>query len=109
MLNQYLSAATGVNYDEPGCITKTESMDKLLKPGRTIFAIGMIGLAILCFVSKDFIVGRPPAWPANFDCIPSLAYVSGTILILACAGILISFRGMLCASVMAVLIFILSI
>src|ERR1700704_2450672 len=64
------------------------SMPKLINPGRIIFAIGIIGLGILCIISKDFIVGRPPAWPAGFDVNPALAYITGTTLILASLAIL---------------------
>ena len=58
-------------------------MAKLLKVGRIIFSIGIIALGILCMVTKDFIVGRPPAWPAGFSFNPELAYISGTILIIS--------------------------
>jgi len=63
-------------------------MNKLIKSGRIIFATGFTGLGILCFISKDFIVGRPPAWPAGLEINPALAYVSGAILIVAALAIL---------------------
>jgi len=56
-------------------------MEKLIGPGRIIYAIGLIGLGILCILSKDFIVGRPPAWPEWLDMNPLLAYGSGLALI----------------------------
>lgn len=74
-----------------------------------ISAIGFIGLGILCFISKDFIVGRPPAWPAAFEINPALAYVSGVILIVAAVAILFTKKGGLAAIVIAVLIFLLSV
>jgi hypothetical protein len=40
-------------------------MNTLLKPGRIIFATGLLALGVICFISKDFIVGRPPAWQAG--------------------------------------------
>jgi uncharacterized membrane protein len=84
-------------------------MDTLVKPGRIIFAIGMIGLGILCFISKDFIVGRPPAWPADWMLNPVLAYVSGSILIIAAVAILFTKNAGLAALLIAVLIFLLSV
>jgi uncharacterized membrane protein len=84
-------------------------MNKLIKCGRIIFGIGIIGLAILCFISKDFIVGRPPAWPAKFEVNPALAYVTGAILIVAALAILFTKRAGLAAIVIAVLIFLLSV
>ncbi len=52
-------------------------MSKLITPGRFIYSIGIIALAILCIISKDFIVGRPPVWPAGIKINPALAYISG--------------------------------
>jgi len=84
-------------------------MNKLIKSGRIIFATGFTGLGILCFISKDFIVGRPPAWPAGLEINPALAYVSGAILIVAALAILFTKKGGLAAIVIAVLIFLLSV
>src|SRR5450432_1769669 len=84
-------------------------MNKLLQSGRIIFAIGTIGLGILCIVSKDFIVGRPPAWPSGFEVNPALAYVSGTVLIMAAIAILLRKKAGLAALLIAILIFLLSV
>ncbi|MEP7110253.1 MAG: hypothetical protein ABI760_19815 [Ferruginibacter sp.] len=84
-------------------------MDKLIKPGRIIFGAGIIGLGILCIISKDFIAGRPPAWPAGFVVNPLLAYISGTILIIAAFAIILNKKAVLAALLIAVLIFILSV
>ena len=84
-------------------------MDKLLKPGRIIFAAGIIALAALCFIAKDFIVGRPPAWPTGFDVNPLLAYVSGSILVIASLFVLLDKKAGVAALVIAALIFILSV
>ena len=65
-------------------------MKQLLKPGRIIFAIGFFALGILCFIFKDFIVGRPPAWPSDFNGNPTLGYISGALLIVAAIAILIN-------------------
>ena len=84
-------------------------MDKLLKPGRIIFAIGIIALGILCIVTKDFIVGRPPVWPVGFRINPALGYISGTILIISGLAILLDKKARESALLIALLIFLLSI
>ena len=84
-------------------------MNKLLQPGRIMFAIGIIGLGVLCIISKDFIVGRPPAWPAGWNVNPILAYVSGTALILAAIAIIINKKAGPAALLIAALIFFLSV
>jgi uncharacterized membrane protein len=84
-------------------------MKKLSEPGRVMYAIGLIGLAVISFISKDFIVGRPPAWPASLSLDPALAYVSGTILIILCLGIIFKKRPCISALLIALLIFFLSV
>jgi uncharacterized membrane protein len=84
-------------------------MEKLMKAGRIIFAIGITGLGILCYISKDFIVGRPPAWPAGWALNPALAYISGAFLIIAAFAIFFTKKEGLAALLIAALIFLLSI
>jgi uncharacterized membrane protein len=84
-------------------------MYKLLKPGRRIYAAGIIGLAILCLIYKDFIVGRPPEWPAGFNFNPTLAYISSVILIIAALAIFLNKKGGLAALLIAALIFLFSV
>jgi uncharacterized membrane protein len=84
-------------------------MEKLTKPGRIIFAIGIIALGILCFISKDFIVGRPPVWPDGWAINPVLAYVSGAVLIIAAIAMLITNEAGLASLLIAILIFLLSV
>ena len=84
-------------------------MAKLLRAGRTIFAAGITGLGILCFISKDFIVGRPPVWPAGLEVNPTLGYISGAMLIVAALAILIGRNGGIAALLIAALIFLLSV
>jgi uncharacterized membrane protein len=84
-------------------------MSKLIPPGRIIYAVGIIALGILCIISKDFIVGRPPAWPAGFDVNPALADISGTALILAGMAILAKKKAGLAALLIALFIFLLSV
>jgi len=84
-------------------------MKQLLKAGRIIFAIGMTALGILCFVYKDFIVGRPPVWPAGIHINPALGYISGALLILTAMAILINKKPGEAAMFIAVLILALSV
>jgi uncharacterized membrane protein len=67
-------------------------MLKLVTPGRTIFALGIIALGILQFFAKDFVVARPPLpqWAANIPGKIIWAYISGLILIFA--GLAIALR-----------------
>ena len=64
-------------------------MQKLLNLGQNIFAVGMCGLGALCFIDKDFIIGRPPAWSANFNVNPALAYISGAAVIICALAIIL--------------------
>jgi uncharacterized membrane protein len=84
-------------------------MERLKNSGRIIFAIGMIGLGVVCFIVKDFIVGRPPAWPAGMNLNPALAYISGAALIIAAMAILLKIKGRIAALFIAGLIFFLSV
>lgn len=83
-------------------------MNNLLRCGRIIYAVGITALGILCFVAKDFIVGRPPKWAADIDVNPMLGYITGGIIIIAAIAILINKRPVLAALLIAVLIFLLS-
>ena len=84
-------------------------MDNLIKSGRIIYATGIAALGILSIISKDFIVGRPPAWPAGFDINPVLAYVSGTLLVIASIAIITRKKAAQAALIIAGLIFLLSV
>jgi uncharacterized membrane protein len=84
-------------------------MNKLIKPGRIIFAAGIAALGILCFISKDFIVGRPPEWPSGLNVNPALAYISGAALVIAAIAILFKKKAGSAALLIAGLIFFLSV
>lgn len=84
-------------------------MVNLKSAGRIIFATGIAGLGILCFIAKDFIVGRPPAWPASVSANPVLAYISGTLLIIASVAMYVKKKPAFAAFLIALLIFLLSI
>jgi uncharacterized membrane protein len=81
-------------------------MDKLIKPGRFIFAIGITGLGILCFISKDFIAGRPPvsSFGATIPGKLAWAYVSGSILILAGMAVLFNIKARIASLTVGVMI-----
>jgi uncharacterized membrane protein YphA (DoxX/SURF4 family) len=84
-------------------------MSKLIKPGRLIYSTGIIALAVLCMISKDFIVGRPPAWPVGFKINPALAYISGVVLILAAIAIILNRKARLASFLISALIFFFSV
>src|SRR5271170_1926305 len=84
-------------------------MSKLIIPGRIIYCAGIIGLAVLCMISKDFIIGRPPEWPIGFKINPSLAYISGVILIIAAIAIILNKKAILAAFLISALIFFFSV
>jgi uncharacterized membrane protein len=60
-------------------------MQKLITPGRIMFALGIIGLGILQFFTKEYVVARPPSpgWSANIPGKTEWAYISGALLIIA--------------------------
>jgi uncharacterized membrane protein YphA (DoxX/SURF4 family) len=84
-------------------------MNKLVTPGRLIYAIGIISLAVLCLVFKDFIVGRPPAWPSGFNINPALAYISGLALAIAAIAIVFNRKARPAAFLISALIFFFSV
>ena len=84
-------------------------MNKLITAGRFIYAAGIMALAVLCMVSGDFIVGRPPAWLASFKINPALAYISGVVLIAAAMAILFNRKGRIAALLISALIFFFSV
>lgn len=84
-------------------------MNRLVQNGRIMFSAGIIGLAILCIIFKDFIVGRPPAWPAGFDVNPALAYISATLLIIAAIAIIGKQKALPASLTIAALVLLLSV
>jgi uncharacterized membrane protein len=87
----------------------TATTGVFLKTGRIVFSIGIAALGILCIIYKDFIIGRPPAWPENISINPALAYISGSILIIAAIAILLEKKAAYAALLMGSLIFLLSV
>jgi uncharacterized membrane protein len=85
-------------------------MEKLIRPGCIIYGIGMIGLGILCFLSKDFIAGRPPVstWAATIPGKLVWAYVSGSVFILAGLAVIVNQKARTASLVVATLILLFS-
>jgi uncharacterized membrane protein YphA (DoxX/SURF4 family) len=79
--------------------------NKVSTAGLIAYVIGMIGLAFLCFVYKDFIVGRPPAW--SWDATP-IGYGIGSFLLICVTGIAMKRYGALNSLFIALTILLLS-
>jgi len=77
--------------------------------GRIIFSTGIAALAILCIISKDFILGRPPEWSAGDVLNPALAYISAVVLIIAAIAIILKKKGAIAALIIAILILLFSV
>lgn len=84
-------------------------MQNLIKTGQWMFAIGMAGLGLLGIVYKDFIIGRPPAWPKEIDFNPILAYICSVVTIGAAIALVINKKPVIAACIIAFLILILSV
>jgi uncharacterized membrane protein len=85
-------------------------MNKLLRPGQMIFAAGIVALGVLQFLSKDFIVGRPPAaqWASGIPGKEIWAYVSGIFLIIGGFAIMLRIKAAQAAFIIGILVFIFS-
>jgi uncharacterized membrane protein len=77
----------------------------LVNAGRVMFALGLIGLAILGFMTNDFIVGRPPAWPADFGSKETFSLVLNVLLVAGCVAIIFQRQGAFAALLTAAIIF----
>lgn len=84
-------------------------MHKLVPLGRSMFACGIIGLGLLCFIYRDFMIGRPPANPSWLSISPVLAHLLAAVSILAGIILLINKEGAWGALVIAVLILLFSV
>ncbi len=80
----------------------------LVTAGRIMFALGLIGLAILGFIKNDLIVGRPPAWPVGFGGKEILSLVLNVLLVAGCVAIIFQRRGAFAAFLVAAIISIFS-
>ncbi len=84
-------------------------MNKLIQPGRVMFSMGITGLAVLCFMYKDFIVGRPPAWNLPFNLTTIIAYITSILLIISSFAIILNKKGARASLAIAAMIFIFSV
>ena len=84
-------------------------MQNLIKAGQWMFATGMAGLGLLGIVYKDFIIGRPPAWPKEINFNPVLAYISAMVIISAAIALIIIKKPVIAAYTIAFLVLVLSI
>ncbi len=84
----------------------TYIMEKLIIPGRVIYAIGIIGMGVLCILLKDFIPGRPPAatWAAHIPGKLAWDYVSGCLLILSGLAVIFKIKPRIASLVVALMI-----
>jgi uncharacterized membrane protein len=73
-----------------------------------MFATGMLGLSILCFILNDFIIGRPPAWPETLHINPALAYITGAVLLFLSTAVLAHKQAGMASLLIAALILIFS-
>jgi len=67
-------------------------MNRSVTPGQGFFAVGMACLGLLSIIYGDFIVGRPPAWPASLHLTPIIGYIAGSITVGAALVIIFFFR-----------------
>jgi uncharacterized membrane protein len=72
--------------------------------GRSLFAVGLVALAIEHFVFADFVSGRAPAWPSSIPGGTVWAYTSGLLLMVSGGTILCGQRGRGAAVMAAILI-----
>jgi uncharacterized membrane protein len=77
----------------------------LINAGRVMFALGLIGLALIGFIMNDLIVGRPPAWPANFGGKETFSLVLNVLLVAGCVAIIFQRQGAFAALLTAAIIF----
>ena len=77
----------------------------LVNAGRVMFALGLVGLAILGFITNDFIVGRPPAWPVAFGSKETFSLVLNVLLVAGCIAIIFQRQGAFAALLTAAIIF----
>ena len=84
-------------------------MKKQITAGRIIYATGIFGLAVVCIISKDFIVGRPPAWPAGFHINPAFAWLTAVVLMISAIEIFGNRKARFAAFLIAAFIFFFSV
>lgn len=96
--------ATGA-YTSAGAIEGRQASEILLRFGRLLFAVSIVGLGVEHLVFGQFITGRPPGWPQSLPGGEIWAYLTGMIIVLAGGAIVIEKHGRLAALSFALLIF----
>jgi uncharacterized membrane protein len=77
---------------------------RMLRLGRGLFAIGVIGIGVTHFVFGRFTTGRAPAWPESWIGETAWAYASGAMVILFGVAVLLDRHLRVLAPVVAGLI-----
>jgi uncharacterized membrane protein len=93
--------------------SETLFVNILEKPGRIIFALGIIALAALQFIKGDYLIGRTPellwpGWAANMPGKHIWAYISASILAIAGLAIILNKKPGLAAFVIGIMILVYS-
>ena len=84
-------------------------MTRLLHTGRYMFLAGIVALAALCIVNKDFIIGRPPAWNFYSSLNPGISQLAAVVIMLCAIAILFHKKATIAALIIATLILLLSV
>jgi uncharacterized membrane protein len=83
-----------------------EYADPAMTPlGRRMFAVAFIAFGLLQFLYRDFVPGRPPAWPERLYGGWIWAYASGACFVVAGAAMLVGRHSRPAALSIAVLVF----
>jgi hypothetical protein len=83
--------------------------DKLFKTGRAMYLLGIAELAIYNFFKGDFAMTRPKQFPEALQFVnPALAYISGTLLLLAVVVFFLNRYRFIDLSVIVGLVFLLA-
>ncbi|MFW6039882.1 MAG: hypothetical protein ACOC9N_02260, partial [Gemmatimonadota bacterium] len=81
-------------------------MLELTTAGRTLFALGLIGLGVEHFIFGQFVTARAPAWPEAVPGGVVWAYLTGAGFVIAGAAILAGRRARVAAVLAGALIFV---
>ena len=75
-----------------------------LKSGRALYGMALIAFGIIQFITASFVVGRAPTWTWAQPAVAAWAYLSGTVLIAAGAGILTNRKAKMAAILIGIMI-----
>ncbi len=77
----------------------------LPRAGRILFATGILGIAVLHFIYRDFITGRAPGWPQFWPGGLLWAYLTGAIFIAISLSLILGKKARHAALVFALVVF----